>query len=106
MCRTCSKTNGRFIIIAFSEEDIVYRYPESLYLLAMVDYISRINGVPLCDSYSEFRKAKLRSVIYPSSIIAEVEVSADNKIKEWAMESSIPEFKRFNIVESDIRNVK
>ena len=81
-------------------------YPESLYLLAMVDYISRINGVPLCDSYSEFRKARLRSVIYPSSIIAEAEVSADNKIKEWARESSIPEFKRFNIVESDIRNVK
>ncbi len=80
-------------------------YPESLYLLAMVDYISRINDVPLCSAYSEFRKAKLRSVIYPSSIIAAAAVSGDSKIKERAMETSIPEFMRFNIVENDVRNV-
>ncbi len=80
-------------------------YPESLYLLAMVDYISRMNDVPLCDSYNEFRKAKLRSVIYPSSVIAAAAVSGDSKIKEKARESSIPEFMRFNIVESEVRNV-
>ena len=80
-------------------------YPESLYLLAMVDYISRINDIPLCNSYSEIRKAKLRNVIFPSSIIAAAAVSGNNRIKELAMESSIPEFMKFNIVESEVRNV-
>ena len=80
-------------------------YPESLYLLAMVDYISRINNVPLCASYSEIRKARLRSVIYPSSIITAAAVTGDSKIKERAIEASIPEFMRFNIVESEVRNV-
>lgn len=80
-------------------------YPESLYLLAMVDYISRINGVPLCSSYNEFRKAKLRNTIFPSSVIAAATVSKDTRIMERAIAESIPEFIRFNIVESEIRNV-
>ena len=80
-------------------------YPESLYLLAMVDYISRINNVPLCDSYSEIRKAKLKNTVFPSSVIAAYAVSADDRIKERAIAASIPEFIRFNIVESEIRNV-
>lgn len=80
-------------------------YPESLYLLAMVDYISRLNDVPLCDSYNELRKAKLKSVVYPSGVIAAAAVSGDSSVKERAIESSIPEFMRFNIVESEVRNV-
>lgn len=71
----------------------------------MVDYISRVNDIPLCDSYSEIRKAKLKSVIYPSSIIASASVNNDNSVKELAIKSSIPEFMRFNIVESEVRNV-
>ncbi len=92
-----------------SDEIMIYYkrawYPESLYLLAMVDYISRINDVPLCSAYKDIRKAKLKSVIYPSSIITAAAVSGSNKIKERAIESSIPEFMRFNIVESEVRNV-
>lgn len=80
-------------------------YPESLYLLAMVDYISRINDIPLCTSYSEIRKVKLRNVIYPSGIITASAVLGDNRIKERAIELSIPEFMRFNIVESEVRDV-
>jgi len=80
-------------------------YPESLYLLAMVDYISRVNDVPLCTAYNELRKAKLQSVVYPSSVIAEAAVSGDGKVKERAVKTSIPEFIRFNIVESEVRNV-
>lgn len=80
-------------------------YPESLYLLAMVDYISRINDIPLCDSYNGIRKAKLRNPVFPSSVIAAAAVSKDNGIMEKAIAESIPEFMRFNIVESEIRNV-
>ncbi len=80
-------------------------YPESLYLLAMVDYISRINKIPLCDSYNELRKAKLKKPVYPSSIIAAYAVSKDDSVKEKAKTASIPEFLRFNIIESEVRNV-
>ena len=99
-----------FLIDTIESDDITayYKrswYPESLYLLAMVDYISRVNNIPLCDSYSEIRNARLRSVIYPSSIITAAAVAGDSKIKERAIEASIPEFMRFNIVESEVRNV-
>ena len=80
-------------------------YPESLYLLAMVDYICRVNNVPLCDAYSELRKAKLKDIVYPSSVIVADAVSKNGNVKKNAIEESIPEFMRFNIVESDVRNV-
>ena len=35
-------------------------YPESLYLLAMVDYLSRENDLPICAEYSDIRAARLR----------------------------------------------
>ena len=99
-----------FLIDTIESDDILtyYKkgwYPESLYLLAMVDYISRINDVPLCDSYSEIRKAKLQKTVYPSSIIAAFAVSGDDRVMERARAASIPEFMRFNIVENEVRNV-
>lgn len=80
-------------------------YPESLYLLAMVDYLSRINNIPLCRVYQEFRKTKLKDTVYPSDVITAAAISKNDQILERAVADSIPEFIRFNIVESDIRNV-
>ncbi len=80
-------------------------YPESLYLLAMLDYISRENNVPICEEYDDIRKCKLEQPIYPAGILA---LSAASKSKEplkHAADTAIPEFKRFNIIESEIRNV-
>ena len=80
-------------------------YPECLYLLAMLDYISRVNNVPICSDYDKLRSLKLSSVIYPSSIIAMDMVTASNKERKEAWDNAIPEFKRFNIIENDVRNV-
>ena len=41
-------------------------YPESLYLLAMVDYLSRVNDLPLCSNYEDIRATKLQQPIYPA----------------------------------------
>lgn len=38
-------------------------YPESLYLLAMLDYLSRENNVPLCDEYDDLRRCKLEKAV-------------------------------------------
>ena len=80
-------------------------YPECLYLLAMVDYISRENKIPLCEDYNNLRRMKLPNVLYPNSVIASFAVSRDEAVKRQAVIDSIPEFIRFNIVESEVRNV-
>ena len=80
-------------------------YPECLYLLAMVDYISRENDVPLCEEYNEYRKQKLTNVLYPASVLTAAAVSGSEEVKTKALINAIPEFKRFNIVESEVRNV-
>ncbi len=80
-------------------------YPESLYLLAMVDYVSRENNVPLCTDYNDLRCCKLNTPIYPASLLARANVSKSETILQEAMEQAIPEFMRFNIVENEVRNV-
>ncbi len=80
-------------------------YPESLYLLAMVDYVSRINHVDLCEDYNDLRQQKLSQVIYPASILALCAAKKNDTPKKQARKEAIPEFMRFNIVESEIRNV-
>ena len=92
-----------------SDEITVYYqrgwYPECLYLLAMVDYISRINDIPLCSAYEKYRSMKLKKKLYPMGIIAVCAVSDDEDLKVQAELNAIPEFLRFNIMESDVRNV-
>ncbi len=80
-------------------------YPESLYLLAMVDYLCRENDLPICGNYDDIRLTRLADPIYPSSIVAMSVVSKSDKPMIDSMRSSIPEFMRFNIVESEVRNV-
>lgn len=80
-------------------------YPESLYLLAMVDYLCRENDLAVCADYADMRAAKLREPIYPASIIAISAVTGSDQPKVESYTHAIPEFKRFNIVESEVRNV-
>ncbi len=80
-------------------------YAECFYLLAMLDYVSRINDVPYCEDYSELRKQKLSETLYPASIVAATTVSKNDKIMSQALKDAIPEFLRFNIIESEVRNV-
>jgi len=99
-----------FVIETLEKDDInkYYRknwYAESLYLLAMLDYVSHINDIPECNSYNNLRKCKLNETIYPSSVLAAFAVTKDETLKEKAKQESIPEFMRFNIVESEVRNV-
>lgn len=80
-------------------------YPESLYLLAMLDYISRENDVPLDSEYDDIRRCKLEKPIYPASLRA-VSLAARNDVAlKESEKTAIPEFMRFNIVESEVRNV-
>lgn len=80
-------------------------YAECLYLLAMIDYLSRKNDIPLYNGYDKLRTGKLDKVLYPSRIMAMYSLSGDESILIKSFDESIPEFKRFNIVENKIENV-
>ena len=80
-------------------------YAECLYLLGMLDYLSRENDLPLCDKYSDMRRAKLKKIIYPAGILAMCAFSKSEKNKQECLKEAIPEFLWHNIVESEVRNV-
>lgn len=80
-------------------------YPECLYLLAMLDYLSRENGLPLCNEYNDLRCLKLREPIYSSSVVAMSILSGNDEPMKRSREQAEPEFLRHNIVEGEIRNV-
>lgn len=99
-----------FIIDTLESQDIrtYYNrkwYPESLYLLAMLDYLSRENDVPLCDDYDDLRRCKLEKPVYPASVRALSAAAQNDTAIKQAVKTAIPEFMRFNIVENEVRNV-
>lgn len=80
-------------------------YPESLYLLAMTDYLSKINQIPLCSRYNDLRMCKLEKPIYPAGVLMNSEVMHSDEPLRIAEENAIPEFRKYNIIESEVRNV-
>lgn len=111
ICHRVSFMGDMAFIIDVLESDRIralYRkkwYPECLYLLAMVDYLSRENDLPICSDYSDIRAACLQKPIYPAGIIAMSVFLQSDLPKMNALHNSIPEFRRFNIVENEVRNV-
>ncbi len=80
-------------------------YPECFYLLAMLDFVSRENNVPICTEYDDIRTMKLKSTLFPASVLIATKVNKNDNIKQQSLAEAIPEFLRFNIVESEVRNV-
>ena len=80
-------------------------YAESFYLLAMVDYLSKENDVPLCTNYNDIRTQRLKEPIFPSGILLSDESMQTDIYRKEALEKAIPEFLNYNIIESEIRNV-
>ena len=112
ICHRVKEMGDIDFLIEVLEKDEIRTYharkwhEESLYLLAMVDYLSRLHDIPLCDLYNDLRCMKFKKPVFPKSVLAAAAVSTDAaKVKEAAICKSIPEFIRFNIVESEVRNV-
>jgi len=102
--------DNEFIIRHLTKDDISSfwkrgQYLEALYLLAMVDYISRINEIPIAHYYDDIRSCKMKEMIFPRDVIITNEILCDSNAKEKAIKEAIPEFLKFNIIEGDIRNV-
>ena len=99
-----------FIINALKKDDIRSYwekswYPEAFYLLATVDYLSRLNGLPLCSAYNDIRSQSLKKKLYPRDTILADTLDPTLNAKAECERNAIPEFLSFNIVESEISNV-
>jgi hypothetical protein len=70
----------------------------------MLDYISRMNHIPLCSKYDSMRRCRLQKTIYPADIRLTASIENKPQILTDAKKNSIPEFLHFNIVESEVRN--
>ena len=111
ICHRVKALGDTGFIVQTLEEDWIRKYyewdwyAESLYLLAMLDYLSRLNRIPLCTRYDDLRRCRLSEVVFPAGVLAIAAASKTDAAKEQALTDAIPEFMRFNIVESEIRNV-
>ncbi len=111
VCHRLKEQGDIDFLIETLKEDMIRQYydkkwyPESFYLLAMVDYISRENNVPICNDYDDLRQQKMQKMIYPVGILITASVLNDDSVKEEAVKHAIPEFLKYNIVESEVRNV-
>ena len=99
-----------YIIEAVKEDYIVKCwekkwYLEALYLLGMLDYLCRINGIPVFKRYDSIRGSKMNHVVYPIDIILSDRLSKCSGDKKKSIELSIPEFIRHNIVEVEVRDI-
>ena len=81
-------------------------FPECLYMLAMIDYLSRVNEIELDSSYDDLRQLKLNKPIFPTSTYVSYVFNNDTSFVAESFNEAIPEFLNFNIVEGDIRDVK
>ena len=110
-CHRLKELGDIEFVIELLEEDPIRKYykkkwyPESLYLLAMLDYISRENDIPICTQYDDMRSLKLKTILFPASVLVAAKVSENDELKHRSIMEAIPEFMRFNIVESEVRNV-
>jgi len=111
VCHQIKDTDELDFIIDTLKKDDIRRYwskkwyPEAFYLLATVDYLSRINEIPLCSQYDDIRSHSLKTPLYPRDVQMSLRLDRNSESKEKCRMAAIPEFSRFNIMESEIGNV-
>jgi hypothetical protein len=99
-----------FLLNILKSNEIQYyfandRLLECFYLLGMVDYLCRINDLPFDGEYNYIRKYKLENLVFPAGVHVLCSVYGNDGPKEEFLKKAIPEFLRYNIVESGIRDV-
>jgi hypothetical protein len=111
VCHLVKDLGDAEFVIEILESDIIREmynrawYPESFYLLAMTDYLCEEHNYGIAEEYSDIRKQKLTKPIYPIGIRLMSKLEQSDEPLKKAQNECIPEFKHFNIIESDIRNV-
>ena len=66
--------------------------------------LAKDSGIPNT-TINDLRNMKLKDTIYPSSVLMASRITGNDALLEESAREAIPEFLRFNIVESEVRNV-
>lgn len=112
VCHELKRKGDLDFVIDALQQDAVTTYwnqnrkPEALYMLALLDYLCRVNGLERCNRYDPMRIYALKEPLYPRDIALAARLNPDGDARERAMREAIPEFLHFNIVERDVRNVQ
>ena len=98
-----------FLQSTYKNDDIRYYWNQNddlkaLYLLAMVDYLSRIHNLPLVKNYDDLRNYKMENPVLPFDVALLDSLNNNNDASKKAIDNSIAEFMNYNIVEGDIYN--
>lgn len=81
-----------------------YNYLYALYLVALIDYLSKKNSISLYKGFNDLRKMRLEKIYYPKSIVIEYEILKNN-VLVFEYKNAIEEFKKYNIIEKEIEKV-
>lgn len=111
ICHMVKENKPEEFIAKIKSENIVEtlfnneEYAKCFYIVAMVDYLNRLNNIKKDISFNKYRTYSLLDPIYPSSIILYDSIMNTNEHKKEAIRTSIKEFLHFNIIEKEIENV-
>ena len=99
-----------FIKTYIADDWVRYYYdleylPECFYILAMLEYLCRVNNIAMTDKYDDIRQYKLSDLAFPQGVKTVFIITGDENVKEEAIKKAIPEFLKYNIVEWGIRDV-
>lgn len=85
-------------------------YFESLYTLAMIDYLTYIYHAPVYEPLDKYRQYKLSEPVFPFSMLLIDSIKRNDEQKQQALKECSEDecgrfFLKYNIVEKDIRDV-
>lgn len=81
------------------------RKKQALYTVAIIDYISKENGIPINPNLSKYRKLKMEVLSFSSGVETYTRIMKTNTMKERALKLALDEFLHYNIVESSVRDI-
>ena len=85
--------------------DALRWHPECLYLLAMLDCQCGFHRTGIEPRYDDLRMRRLSEPLFPAGLRARMQVLGIDETADTALRLSIPEFRRFNIIETEVRHV-
>lgn len=101
------KGDIQFISTTLDDEDLqisILPKRQQLYLVAMLDYLCHLNGLPLLEQLEPYRADKLEALTFPDGVWLFTRATQDVERAKRIYNNSIEEFIQHNIVEYDIRN--
>jgi len=79
------------------------QYRRTLYLVAMIEYLCRINNVPVKKEIQKYQEYKLKDLTFFDDVETYFHVTEKTDLKEQVMRDSLPEFLKYNIAERNVR---